>query len=425
VPPSLPLSLSLYAAATGAASPLAPMVLRARARRGKEDGGRLGERLGEPTRDRPAGRLAWFHGVSVGESLSLLPLVERFAACRPDAGLLVTSGTRAAAQVAAQRLPASVIHQYAPVDTPAAVARFLGHWRPDLGVFAESELWPNLILGAKGRGAKLALVSAKLSPGSLRGWSLAPGAARAILGAFDLLLARDLAATGGFLRLGVPVSGLADLKFGAGPLPADEEALARLRSELAERPVILAASTHPGEEAGVIEAFMRSRPGSPARPLLVIVPRHPGRGPEIERLAIGAGALCARRSLGSGPAQSDVYVADTLGELGAWYRLALVAVLGGSLVPGLRGHNPLEPARLGCPVIAGPHTQGWPVYRELEARGGVIRVGSTDTLASALARALTDARSLAATAAVARNYVEAADREARGVAGLVLSLLDA
>jgi len=185
-PRSLP--LAVYAAATGLLEPLAPALLRRRARAGKEDASRLSERLGRPTRSRPQGPLVWLHGVSVGESLSLLPLIAALQARRPDLNLLVTSGTVTSAQVLAKRLPQGVIHQFAPVDAPGAAARFLDHWRPGAALFVESELWPNLVVAAARRGVKLALLSARMTQASVEGWARAPESARRLLGAFSLVL---------------------------------------------------------------------------------------------------------------------------------------------------------------------------------------------------------------------------------------------
>jgi 3-deoxy-D-manno-octulosonic-acid transferase len=176
--PGAPFSLKLYGALTGLAEPLAPGALRGRVRKGKEDPARLGERLGHASAQRPAGRLAWLHGASVGESLSLLPLIEAIQAKRPDVGVLVTSGTRTSADLLGRRLPKGVIHQYLPIDAPGPAQRFIAHWRPDLGVFVESELWPNLLMAAQAGGVKMALLSAKLSDSSFRNWRAMPAAAR-------------------------------------------------------------------------------------------------------------------------------------------------------------------------------------------------------------------------------------------------------
>lgn len=420
---STPLSMRLYGLAARVISPLAPALLRARARAGKEDPARLGERLGRPSLPRPAGRLAWLHGVSVGEGLSLLPLAARIRAERPDTAILITSGTRASAELLGQRLPAGAVHQYAPVDTPGVVGRFLDHWRPDLGVLAESELWPNLILGAKRRGVRLALVSARISSSSLRGWRRAPAAARAVLGAFDLLLARDEAAAEDFRALGVRVDGLADIKFGAAPLPADEAELGRLAAAISGRPVILAASTHGGEEGLILYRFARAAAGRSPSPLLILAPRHQTRGAEVERLALERGLTAARRSAGAEPAGADVLVADTVGELGLWYRLAGLTFLGGSLAPGVGGHNPLEPARLGCAFISGPHVENWPVYGDLEARGATRHVAGPDELDPYFGDAIENPAALATMAGEALDYVQMRDAEARDSTARVLDLL--
>ena len=272
----MPASLAAYRLVTGTAEPFATLVLNARVRRGKEDPARLNERLARNLPPRPAGRLAWLHGASVGEALSLVPLAAALAEARDDLSLLLTAGTRTSAELLAQRLPPRAIHQYAPIDAPRAPARqFLDHWRPDLGVFVESELWPNLLGEARRRNVRMALLSAKLSDKSLRNWSRLRGAAQALLGAFELILAQDEAAADRFESLGVKVQGLADLKFGAPPLPADPAALYALRGAIGKRPVILAASTHPGEEEIVLDAFAPlagRRPKAAARPSFPATP---------------------------------------------------------------------------------------------------------------------------------------------------------
>jgi 3-deoxy-D-manno-octulosonic-acid transferase len=418
--------LGLYAAAAHPAGALAPLWLRRRIGQGKEDPARWRERLGIAGLARPAGRLAWLHGVSVGESLSLLPLVHRLRAEAPDAAVLVTSGTRASAELLAERLPPGALHQYAPLDSPGAARRFLDHWRPDLGVVVESELWPNLILAARRRGVRLALVSARMSPRSLAGWRRAPAAARAVLGAFDLVLARDAAAAEGLAGLGARVAGIADLKFGAPPLPADEAGLNDARKRLGDRRLVLAASTHPGEDPLILEAFAGLNAG--ARGVLVVVPRHPVRGAEIERLAQGAGLTVSRHGAGAGAGaafgESAAHIADTVGELGLWYRLAAIAVVGGSLPPGdVGGHNPLEPARLSCPFIAGEGVASWPVYDALVAADATARV-RPDALRTWFARALDAPASLEPMAARALDFVAAGDAGAAAATDRVMELLD-
>ena len=350
-----PLSLMLYGAATGLMEPLAPALLRGRARKGKEDVARIPERLGRASAPRPDAPVVWFHGVSVGESLSLLPLMHALARQRPDLALLVTTGTLTAAALMDERKPAGAIHQYAPVDGPAAVRRFLDHWRPHLGVFVESELWPNLIGAARRRGVRLALVSARMTEKTARGWSRAPAAARALLAAFDLILPQDAETEARLRGLGARTGPHLNLKHVGDPLPCDRAALARLRETVAGRRVALAVSTHPGEDALIARAFREATADGPTA-LLIIVPRHPDRGAAVAAELAALGFTVARRAAGEPlTAGTAVYVADTLGELGLFLRLADVAVMGGAFAEGIGGHNPLEPARLGTPIVTGPH----------------------------------------------------------------------
>jgi len=400
------LALALYRAGTGLAEPLAPMILERRVQRGKEDPARLGERLGHASRARPSGPLVWLHGASVGESLSLLPIVERLRAERPDVAILVTSGTTTAAELLARRLPEGAIHQYVPVDAPGAAGRFLDHWRPSLAVFVESELWPNLLLSARERGVKLALISARIGADSASGWAKAGGAARALFQAFDLILPQDDEAAGRMGALGARDDGRLNLKFAGEALPVDEAVVSMVHATVGEHPVLLAASTHPGEDEIALDAFAQVA-DRPERPLLVIVPRHPVRGPDIAALARQRGFETRLRSLGEAPTAARVYVADTLGELGAWFRLARTALIGGSLVEGVGGHNPLEAVRLGCPAATGPWFENWrAVFEALIAQDDIAVVGNADDLAAHFAQAIAhrdETRALRAQALIARE----------------------
>jgi 3-deoxy-D-manno-octulosonic-acid transferase len=346
------LSLILYRLGVALLEPFTPAILKGRAKRGKEDGVRLRERLGHASVARPQEPLVWIHAVSVGESLSVLPLIARLREQTPRTTVLVTSGTVTSASLLAQRLPAGAIHQYAPLDTPGASRRFLDHWRPDVAIFVESEFWPNLILGAMARGARLVLMSARVTEKTARGWRRARGMATAVLRAFDLILPQDRATEQRLGRFGVKSAGRLNLKYIGEPLACDEAELARLRGEIGDRGVVLAASTHLGEDAHIALAFEQVTM-TPA-PLLIIAPRHPERGNEVVEWLRQFSDGAAQRSAGE-PITSNTraYVADTLGEMGLWYRLATVVVMGGSFVPGIGGHNPLEPARLGVPVITG------------------------------------------------------------------------
>jgi 3-deoxy-D-manno-octulosonic-acid transferase len=373
-----PLPLALYAAATGLMAPLAPALLRARASRGKEDAARLAERLGEASRSRPEGPLVWLHGVSVGETQSLLPLIGALSARRPGLRLLVTSGTVTAAELLERRLPDGVIHQFAPVDSPRAVARFLDHWRPEAGVLVESELWPNLILAAQARGVRLALLSARMTEASARGWARTPGSARAIMGAFELIAAQDAATEARLKRLGAAVGPRLNLKLVGEPLPADPAELARLAKALGGRKAVLAASTHPGEEPLVARAAREA-----GAPLVIVAPRHPDRGAAVAAELAALGFAVARRGAGDKlGAKTTAYVADTLGEMGLFLRLAEVVVMGGSFVDGIGGHNPLEAARLGKPVVTGAHAaNARATYDALFAEVAALEAKDAGTLA--------------------------------------------
>ncbi|WP_293677286.1 3-deoxy-D-manno-octulosonic acid transferase [uncultured Phenylobacterium sp.] len=391
--PTLP--LALYGAATAMLEPFAPLVLRGRARRGKEDTARLSERLGRAGVPRPDGGLVWLHGVSVGEATSLLPLVAGLLTRRPDLAILVTSGTVTAAAMLARRLPDGVLHQFAPVDTPGAVRRFLDHWRPDAAVFVESELWPNLIAAARARGVRLALVSARMTQASAQRWGRWAASARALLGAFELILPQDEATEARLRSLGAALGSHVNLKRVGEPLPFDPDALNRMRDAAGRRSVVLAASTHEGEEEIIADAFRRAL-RDPDEALLVIAPRHPGRGGRLRTL------LNAHSRSANEPPTGAVYLADTLGELGLFFRLADVVVMGGSFVPGIGGHNPLEPARIGRPILTGPDTfNAADVYAEMFAETCAIEASDATTLARHI-------RGLLDNPAIARRMGEAA-----------------
>ncbi len=420
------MSLGLYAyrALTSVLEPFAPAVLKRRARRQKEDPARLGERLGRPSCKRPEGELVWLHGASVGETQSLLPLIEALAKARPDLNLLVTSGTVTSAQLLARRLPAGVLHQYAPVDAPGAVKRFLGHWRPCLAVFVESELWPNLLLGARRSGCRLALLSARVSDDSARGWTRAPRAARQLFAAFDLILAQDAQSWTKLRDLGAKVTGELDLKQASAPLPHDDAELRALQDDICGRPVVVAASTHPGEE-NKVAAAVRALPEP--RPLLVLVPRHPARGKDLAETLRTQGHRLSRRSLGERiAADTEIYLADTLGELGLLFRLAQVVVMGGAFSDGIGGHNPLEPARLGLPVITGSDVANFAeTYSGLIKAHAAVMTPHQAALEAALSDLLANPERAAAMGARAKAHAEKRHDAAKAAVAALGPLLPA
>ncbi|MGE0047040.1 MAG: 3-deoxy-D-manno-octulosonic acid transferase [Hyphomonadaceae bacterium] len=361
----------------------AGVYLDERAKRGKEDGTRLGERFGRYTQERPPGALMWLHAASVGESGVALALIEALAARHASLSFLLTTGTRTSADLVARRSPARTTHVYAPLDRVDCVRRFLDYWRPDAGVFVESELWPNLILEAEARGAKLALVNARMSPRSLRRWTLWRAAGRRLLGAFTYVSAADARTNDALANLRpAPIGEPGNLKLAAPAPRVDAAAKAALEAQIGARPVWLAASTHDGEDEIVLEAhdiLRRSHPDA----LLIIAPRHPERGESVSLLAGGA----PMRSRGAPPADASCYVADTLGEMGTFYDLAPVSLVAGSLLPHLRGHNPIEPAKLHSAIVSGPHVESFQdVFHALFATGGAAKAHSAETIAAEVLR---------------------------------------
>ena len=405
------IAFGAYALVGRLAAPLVRGYLKKRLARGKEDAARFGERLGRASAARPAGPLIWIHGASVGEAQSALPLIARLRQDWPAFHIMVTTGTVTSARLMAERLPTGVIHQYLPVDLANAVAGFLDHWHPEVGLVIESEFWPNLLRGAAARGTRLVLVNGRVSAGSYRGWRRVRPLIAALLGCFELVLARSLEDRERLAGLGARrVESPGDLKAAAPPLAADTAELTQLGQVLAGRPRWLAASTHPGEDrlAGETHRTLAARlPGL----LTLLVPRHPNRAPQIRHTLEGLGLTVAQRSRGEPiTPETDVYLADTIGELGLWYRLAEIVFVGGSLVPH-GGQNLLEPAKLGCAVLSGPHTANFArLAAEMAAAGALRQLDGADALTTAVSE-------LHDHPAQRQAMVEAARRYADGQAG--------
>lgn len=417
-----PMGVKLYRAASWASAPIAEFVLRRRLKDGKEDPARMQERIGLTGRTRPDGPLAWIHGASVGESLSVLPLVERFRAEHPSINILVTTGTVTSARLMAERLPKGAIHQFIPVDHPRFVRAFLNHWRPDAAFFVESEFWPNLLIETKKTARYMALVNGRVSPKSYAEWKSKQQTIRFLLSHFDNLIAQDKQNAERLTELsGREVISYGNLKNAAPPLPGDVEEEARILADLNGKPFWLAASTHPGEEEAIITAHKALRVEHPGM-VTILAPRHPERGEEIASLAAEAGVNTRRRSKGERIQPStDIYLADTLGELGLFYRLVNAAFVGGSLVEK-GGHNPLEPARLGCAILHGPHIFNFSeTYADIRGSGGAALVRNDRDLAAAVKRLFADDKTRQAMADAARD---AAKASAERVLSNVVASLD-
>ena len=402
----LPFTFLAYRGLAAGLTPLSGLVLARRLKRGKEHPDRLAERRGVASLPRPAEPLVWVHGASVGELVAALPIIERLRA--REFAVLVTSGTVTSAELAQKRLPEGAFHQFVPLDLPFFVARFLDHWRPDLALFIESDLWPNLILGAAERRIPLILLNGRLSQRSFERWRRVPVTIEALLARFDLCLVRSPEDAARFGALGAPrIRTTGNLKLDVPPLSADPAMLASLKTAAAGRPIVAAASTHPDEEGAIVAAHRRLRVDFP-RLLTIIVPRHPNRGAEVAGIATAQGLAAVQRSQGALPnAATEIYVCDTLGELGLIYRLASVVFMGGSLVPH-GGQNPIEPIKLGAAVLHGPHVANFAdLYEALDEAAGSGPVADPDSLAERLAGLLSNAPARSRLAAAGRRTIEA------------------
>jgi 3-deoxy-D-manno-octulosonic-acid transferase len=401
----LPLTLRSYRGLAMVATPFAPMLLNNRLKHGKEHAERFAERRGVSAVERPAGPLVWAHGASVGEMLAVIPLIERIRA--RGFNVLVTSGTVTSARLAERRLPPGAIHQFVPFDAPKFIARFLEHWQPSLALFVEQDLWPNLILESARRAIPLILVNGRLSEQSFTRWRYLPTTISTLLGRFDLCLAQSAIDAERYGELGAPrVSITGNLKLDVPAPPVDIDKLKAMQAAIGRRPIIAAASTHPGEETLVIDAHRRLRQSFPGL-ITIIAPRHPERGAGITEIATVAKQSSALRSGGALPdRRTEIYIADTMGELGLLYRLAPIVFMGGSLVPH-GGQNPIEAAKLGAAILHGPHVRNFAeIYAALDGRHGAEEVTDGGKLTVRLGAWLTDAGARKAAADAAQKTVE-------------------
>ncbi|MFT6025139.1 MAG: 3-deoxy-D-manno-octulosonic-acid transferase [Ascidiaceihabitans sp.] len=376
---------ALYRAYTVAISivmPFAALFVLRKLRRAGVSSHRAHEVLGHATEYRPGGTLIWFHAASVGESLSVLSLIAAMGRPLPDARFLITSGTPTSAQLIAARMPPRTQHQFAPLDAAGPLRRFLKNWRPDAAVLVESELWPNMLVRTRRAGIPMAMVNARLSEKSLKGWAKRQKTAAFLLHHFKLVLTQTTAMAQQMIALGAPADKTSkgvDLKSLSAPLPVHGKTLEHMRAHFGHRPVWAACSTHDGEEAEVLRAHAKLLKSHPDL-CLILVPRHPERRTQIQILIKDANLTFTTRSTGGLP-DKQVYLADTLGELGLWYSLAPFVFLGGSLLP-IGGHNPYEPAHMGAAVMSGVHITNFAdAYASLEAKGGARLVTNADQIA--------------------------------------------
>ena len=375
--------LKLYQILTILAAPLVRLYLLHRKKKGKEDGLRINERFGKASISRPAGKLVWFHAASAGESISVLPIITRLSEQSPDLNFLITTGTVNSAKIMETMLPAKTIHQYVPVDILPYVQKFLKHWQPDLAIFAESEIWPNLITQTS-RHCPLIMVNGRMSEKSFKSWKKYKQFSRQIFSSFSLCMTQSQTDTKYLTTLGAQnVKYIGNIKYGAAPLPVDQQDLEKLKNMIGARPVWLAASTHnEGElEEAIIASVHKELKKQYNNLLTIIVPRHAIRTGEILNELKSANLNVATRSGNDDiTSNTDIYLADTMGELGLFYRACDIVLVGGSLVRR-GGHNPLEPARLNCAIIIGPHAFNFEeINNEFISKDALVQVSGQDEL---------------------------------------------
>jgi len=414
---------ALYRGLTDLATVPLALWLDHRARRGKEDPARLDERRGITAIPRPAGRVVWLHAASMGESLSILPLLQAITTRGWSA--VVTTGTVTSAQMLAERLPDKAIHQYVPLDRTAWANNFLQHWKPDLVIWTESELWPNTLAAVAARKIPAALVNARLSDRAFTGWKRWPDFARETVAAFTMVLAQSDADRSRFAALGARDTRVAgNLKLAAPDLPYDSAQLSALTAAIGDRPRWLAASIHPGEDTIAFDVHARLKSKHPGL-ITLVVPRHDVRGAEMASTATARGLTVVRRSQGLLPeAATDIYLADTMGELGLFYRLNDLVFLGKSLAVG-GGQNPAEAAQLGCALLLGPDMSN---FRDMTAAlitaGAAQTVTDTAALTEAVDRFLTNPHERNRRGAAAKAYMAAQARALEETLSHLTPLLD-
>ncbi len=389
----------LYRYTTPLLAPFLGLYLRKRARHGKEELHRLQERYGHASQKRPAGSIIWVHAASVGESISALPLIEKLTTLNENTTILVTTGTVTSAQIMAQRLPEKAIHQYIPLDHHTWIERFLDYWQPHGVIWLESELWPNTLWHIKKRHIPAILVNARLSQKSIQRWKKYPQFAQDILSCFTLILGQNPDMVKHIQKLGMSnVDYVGNLKFASPPLSYNEKELEKMHTMIGDRPLWLIASTHEHEEELIIRVYNQLLLNHPNL-LAILVPRHPKRAREVLALIQKHDLITAQRSQNDIiEKETHIYLGDTMGEMGLFYKLSSILTMGGSFVEGkYGGHNIIEPAHLDCAITYGPVTYNHEDSCALfEKSGAAIRVSNENALFKQIDELLNDTQQVLA-----------------------------
>ena len=395
-----------------------PLIIKKRQKSGKEDLQRFSERLGQSSLPRPQGRLIWLHGASVGESVSMLPLIHKLLDLSADINIMVTTGTTTSAEIMAKRLPPRAFHQYFPIDTPKFAQSFIAHWQPDLVLWFESELWPSMLSTIKQHHIPLILVNGRISDHSYKNWKIFSCISKELLKYFTLCLGQSELDAQRLKELGAKESlCLGNLKFAGLPLPIDEHKEQAIAAQIGSRSTWVVSSTHEDEEYQ-IGCFLKRLEKEVPNLLTIIAPRHPQRGKDIQnRLQNECHLTTALRSAGEKiTPETEVYIADTIGEIGLWYKLCPIAFIGGSLIPH-GGQNFMEPARMHDAVVVGPHMHNFKEAMEhaLQAKA-VIQIKDTKELYQEILKLLTNKDYLAQNAQLAYDWTM---KEAQVLDGIV------
>lgn len=402
--------LQLYKFVTWFFGPIIELYLLKRKAAGKEDADRFFERKGKTNKKRPNGNVVWFHAASVGESVSIIPLIQQMKEKYSSLNFLITTGTVTSSKILESRLPKNVIHQYVPIDRTVCVDRFLNNWKPKLAFFVESELWPNLIIQTHKTGCTLIQINARISAHSFTKWKKYPDIIKSMLECFSISIAQSEVDKERLSALGAKKTiCLGNLKFAAPTLPADPSETGKVLSMLGSRNIWLAASTHEGEEEFIIRAHKILKAKYPDL-LTIIAPRHAVRGAEIAQFLKSEKLQFVQRSKNEIiTPQAEIYLADTMGELGIFYRLANIVFMGGSLVEH-GGQNPLEAARLECAILTGTHFQNFKrIYSEMIENNCVQVVSGGGDLAAKISEMFENPNILKIQAQTALEYMESKD----------------
>lgn len=399
---------------------LYPLVIKRyvnkRKQNGKEDINRFNERIGRPTLQRPEGKLFWLHGASVGESVSMLPLINKILETYPDAHVMVTTGTVTSADVMQKRLPERAFHQFIPIDNPIFTTRFVKYWHPDVALWFESEFWPAVLSSIKRKNIPLILINGRISNKTFKRWQQFDFICKELLDCFTICLGQSEEDAYRLRVLGAKETAcLGNLKYAGLPLPIDAKVKKDLIKQIAGRPLWLASSTHDDEEIRLAKVHKRMKEKF-ADLLTIIAPRHPNRGEEIaqeiNKLELSTALRSKQEKLSP---KTDIYIADTIGEMGVWYDVAKIVFIGGSLIPH-GGQNFIEPSRVRDAVIVGPHMHNFSdAMSRAKKADAIMQVSDTLELQEMLTQLLENETLLEAKCSLAYNWATSETKVLDGI----------